>query len=279
MFFITTGDNIHLAVAELITVLEEKVEIVFMENQVIIFDTPLADIESKIINMGSMIKFGEIYAKELQENQLEENLITEILKNYADKKLNFALNYFNRNNLDLGFDLKRELKKQGLKVRFVKGKKKVLNSAEVKHNRLTEKNKGVDCNIFWLDNQYYYLGTTKLLQDFEGFSYRDYERPHRDMFNGMLPPKLARMMINLSGFQSGETVYDPFCGNGTVLMETILMDGYAVGSDIKKEKVASTKENLEFLNLEKFKLFDLNVLNLNKINNSFWNSIDKIVFE
>jgi len=37
---------------------------------------------------------------------------------------------------------------------------------------------------------------------------------------GMLPPKLAQMMINLS---LGNTIYDPFVGLGTVLIESVHM--------------------------------------------------------
>lgn len=63
----------------------------------------------------------------------------------------------------------------------------------------------------------------------------------------MLPPKLAQMMVNLSNNEtapSKSTVYDPFCGLGTILIEAVNM-GYAgvIGSDLSPEMVRASEEN------------------------------------
>ena len=34
---------------------------------------------------------------------------------------------------------------------------------------------------------------------------------------GVLPPKLARMMINFTALRDG-VIWDPFCGSGTILI-------------------------------------------------------------
>jgi tRNA G10 N-methylase Trm11 len=57
------------------------------------------------------------------------------------------------------------------------------------------------------------------VQNIDEYSKRDYSKD-RDMQIGMLPPKLSQMMINLSG---GKTIYDPFVGLGTVLIESLYM--------------------------------------------------------
>jgi len=69
----------------------------------------------------------------------------------------------------------------------------------------------------------------------------------------MLPPKLAQMMINISTSEfvqlknSTPTIYDPFCGLGTILIESILMQNNVVyGSDISAENIEKTKENLNY---------------------------------
>ncbi len=64
------------------------------------------------------------------------------------------------------------------------------------------------------------LAITDGIQDYEEWNKRDYGRPHSDPKRGMLPPKLARMMVNLAGADGeGKTLLDPFCGSGTILME------------------------------------------------------------
>jgi tRNA G10 N-methylase Trm11 len=70
----------------------------------------------------------------------------------------------------------------------------------------------------------------------------------------MLPPKLAQIMIHMAltptlsqGERGQATIYDPFCGLGTVLIESILMQNTAVyGSDISPENIEKTKENLNY---------------------------------
>lgn len=44
----------------------------------------------------------------------------------------------------------------------------------------------------------------------------DMDRPRRNAKNGMLPPKLAEMLVHLTGSHA-KTLLDPFCGSGTVL--------------------------------------------------------------
>lgn len=90
-------------------------------------------------------------------------------------------------------------------------------------------------------------------QDYEGFSHRDYGRPQRDARSGMLPPKLARMMLNLARTQETKSVIDPFCGSGGVLMEAALMGLTAVGIDRSDKAVNDAVANGEWL-LSKFGL-------------------------
>jgi tRNA (guanine10-N2)-dimethyltransferase len=64
----------------------------------------------------------------------------------------------------------------------------------------------------------------------------------------MLPPKLARMMINLSGIKKGGTLLDPFCGSGTVLMEAAMIGvKNIIGSDLSNKAVEDSKINMDWL--------------------------------
>jgi hypothetical protein len=93
-----------------------------------------------------------------------------------------------------------------------------------------------------------WLGKTVAVQDFEEWGRRDYGRPEVEAHIGMLPPKVARMMLNIA--VSGKrlavsTVLDPFCGVGTILMEGCELGLTMIGSDIGPKQVARTKKNLE----------------------------------
>ena len=56
----------------------------------------------------------------------------------------------------------------------------------------------------------------------------------------MIPPKLARTMINLAVGENDPksiTVFDPFCGTGTILMEGLMVGVTVMGSDLDHEAV------------------------------------------
>jgi tRNA G10 N-methylase Trm11 len=87
------------------------------------------------------------------------------------------------------------------------------------------------------------------VQDIEKYAARDQNRPYRDAKVGMLPPKLAQIIINLAvgSPRSGLKVYDPFCGTGVILQEALLMGQEAIGSDINPRMMEYSKKNLEWL--------------------------------
>ena len=65
-----------------------------------------------------------------------------------------------------------------------------------------------------------------------------------------LHPRLARALVNLSRVREEETLLDPFCGTGGVLMEAALIGAKTIGSDIDGRMVRGAEENLSSLNIE-----------------------------
>jgi tRNA (guanine10-N2)-dimethyltransferase len=65
-----------------------------------------------------------------------------------------------------------------------------------------------------------------------------------------LHPRLARALVNLSRIKEGQTLLDPFCGTGGVLMEATLVGAKTIGSDIDERMVKGANENLSSLNIE-----------------------------
>lgn len=145
--------------------------------------------------------------------------------------------------------LKRKLKENGIKMNFVlpqTGSNR-LNSAQIIFNKLTD-SPNTEVNIVKIADKYL-LGRTIQVQDIQAYELRDTQRPTRDPKVGMLPPKLAQVMLNLiPSFHSTEPkIYDPFCGMGTLLQEGWLKRYNMVGSDAEENMVDATHNNLDWL--------------------------------
>ena len=144
-----------------------------------------------------------------------------------------------------GLTLKKVIRKSGRSVRLVPNKELELNTAQVLHNNLDRGN-GWEILVV-RDGSQTILGQTIRVQDIESYTIRDRERPKRDARVGMLPPKLAQIIINLARPSAQGTILDPFCGTGVLLQEALLMDFSAYGSDLEPRMIEYTKTNLEWL--------------------------------
>ena len=140
---------------------------------------------------------------------------------------------------------KKLLKPAGRSVRVVPNKTSALSSAQVLHNKLTHK--GAWELLLIKDGSETILAQTMFVQDIESYAARDQARPKRDPRVGMLPPKLAQIIINLAQPPAGGTVLDPFCGTGVILQEALLIGYGVVGSDIEPRMVDYSKTNLNWL--------------------------------
>ena len=145
--------------------------------------------------------------------------------------------------------LKRKLKEIGIKMNFVLPQSGTsrLNSAQVIFNKLTEVPNS-ELNIVKFEENFF-LARTCQVQDIQAYELRDTQRPARDSAVGMLPPKLAQVMLNLvpDFTLSQPSVYDPFCGMGTLLQEGWLKGLHMVGSDKEESMVEASAENLDWL--------------------------------
>ncbi len=145
----------------------------------------------------------------------------------------------------IGMFIKRSLQDAGSIIRLVLPQFNglALPSVSVTHNHLLEK--GVEICIL-AANKKVYVAKTLVVQAFEDYGRRDYQRPVRDDKQGMIPPKVAQMMINFSGGKIGETLYDPFCGIGTILQEGILLGYRFLGTDLNPIAISGSEKNLEW---------------------------------
>lgn len=96
---------------------------------------------------------------------------------------------------------------------------------------------------------------------------RDRLKPFADGKKGMLPPKIARIMVNLAtgkNLKSGQILLDPFCGSGNILMEASLLKLQLIGADIDNDQLEGTRKNLNWLGAKDFKLLKLDATQISK---------------
>ena len=205
--------------------------------------------------LGGSIKMAEVIGVSVKN--LEDDLFN-VLKNLGGTSLDFGISLYSldavpdrtyhsmeRGLKALSLTLKKRLKEDGRSVRAVLNDAPALTSVQVDKNRLIAKGAEI---VLLVGQGALRIGKTVAVQAFEDFSERDFGRPAHDAKSGMLPPKLARMMVNLAGTPKDEPLLDAFCGSGTILTEAADL-GYAklVGSDISEKAVSDTKTNCAWI--------------------------------
>lgn len=255
MKFFVLGNNRELSVAEIESVTGVH-EFASREGDVLLLETPMTGRQLQD-RLAGTVKVGSVVG-ELAEWDREAcaDLVAAMVD--ADlPRVEFGVSVYDAGDARrakelraeterIGIAIKKRLKESGRPVRLVTSKERTLSAVVVSTNKILER--GGEFVLIAVPGATL-IGQTEAVQDFEAWGERDFGRPARDMQSGMLPPKLARMMVNLSGAEPTEsTLLDPFCGSGTVLMEAVLL-GFAgvVGSDISGKAMADTRKNLDWL--------------------------------
>lgn len=128
------------------------------------------------------------------------------------------------------------------KLRLENFKNQSVTSGQIFERRMTQK--GLVLVVAQAGNQYL-LARVVANQNLRNYKLRDRNKNFRDSKMGMLPPKLAQILVNLVVCEPGEktTVLDPFCGSGTVNIEAAILGCQTKGSDINSYFVSQSEEN------------------------------------
>lgn len=289
------GNTPELSLAELRALLPQ------VEVEQIAAQLALATLENdekarQIMDLsGGLVKITRIIKPLIdhKSESVEKEVLAALLANLQESghdKTTFGVGEVGRDHLEplATSSIKQAIIKAGYKARYVESSRDGLTAAILLHK------KSVVEMVVIQSKADLYLTQTVAIQDIDRWTIRDREKPYADRKKGMLPPKVARMMVNLALAHLTDsrdqhnipTIYDPFCGTGTVLIEAILRDCHVVGSDNDPQAVAGTRQNLEWLqkNLEdvvvksKVTVFAAEVANAQKF--QFANqTIDAIVTE
>lgn len=150
----------------------------------------------------------------------------------------------------LGSSLKDELKTQGKNARFMGFPKNrghpQLTPVEVLKKGLVEDKAEV---LLCIGKHKTAIGATVAVHNPFEFQKRDIEKPaQRKIF--AVPPRIAKIIVNLSHCTAGKVFLDPFCGVGTVLQEALLARAKVIGIDLNRWCVDAARRNLTWVTRE-----------------------------
>jgi tRNA G10 N-methylase Trm11 len=294
-YYFILGKNPLLSKAEIEAVLEFKKTnfkvLEFFEQVLIIETKKLLDIDWLNNRLGGTIKIGQLLGEINQLEEIQDSFFDWF--KFGENKVFFGFSLYQlhkQNNLSkaqkkllvIAMEIKRILREEkNINSRWVASKEPQLSAVIVKKNKLLKYGSDI---CFFLNQDKILVGQTLAVQLFEEFGARDYARPGRDDVSGMLPPKLAKIMVNLAQAKETDMILDPFCGSGTILQEATLMNyENLIGFDKSDRAVNDTKNNLSWL-AEKYQLdlskIEIEQSDVNNLSNKFKpKTIDHIITE
>lgn len=207
---------------------------------------------------GGLVKIGRIHGEVGSLEQMEillEKAWPDLIPPGSTARVNFGASAYDAGlgpdrkfRQELGRQMqrfKKYLTANGRSARLVESREPTLQSGALVQGKIL--NQGFEILVLRTPEKIHW-GTTETVQDIAQYGFRDFGRPSRDSLSGMLPPKVAQILINLAKVKTGEFLLDPFCGSGTILQEAFLVGLRKVfGSDISQKAVADSKKNLEWL--------------------------------
>jgi tRNA G10 N-methylase Trm11 len=274
------GKNWKLSLAELISFLKMKNnEFRIIEySKAFFIVTITGEHDSDIEHLGGMLKVGKVIstietrtlerayikkdkiAKGKIEASFSSNDIINEMLSTRSPKLVFGVSIYclgqplcnisKHMNHSIGSIMKRELSMRGKKSRFL-GFPKLREQPQLTHVEVLKKSlvKNKAEVLFCVGKKQSWISKTVAVHNPFEFQKRDISRPvQRRIF--AMPPRLARIMVNLASCGLGATLVDPFCGVGTILQEALLTGAKVIGLDWNPWCVNASRANLRWLTKE-----------------------------
>lgn len=253
MFLFQLGSNIQLSLVELESIFSKN-KVKQINNHVVLVETQgRSALELQSI-LGGTVKISQIVCPQskLTQEQIEQK-IADFLTSQIKDRLTFAIAELDRDHLpklDLT-KIKRLIAKTSDKnIRYIEDSRAGLSAAILLHQ--TDVVEIMVCRDRAGNT---IIGKTVSVQNIDTWSLRDRGKPETSHKRGLLPPKVARMLVNVSLGQDvfnkdichQYTLLDPFCGSGTIPFEAITMNfGRIYGSDLSKDAISQAQQNFNW---------------------------------
>ncbi len=249
-YLFVLGRNFDLSRAELIPFCDEifsdpEKSLLMAEN--LKFENPRnlpkSDEQLFLDKLGGTIRFAEVINEYFSKQELFDAMKEVVLKSENPNTTKVGVSVFGGGKhllSDTLYFLKKNPELIQKKIRIENFKGKNMSSGQLFERRVLQK--GFEF-IVWKRENSFLLTKTVANQNLRNYVLRDRKKVFRDSKMGMLPPKLAQILLNLSGVNSKQTLLDPFCGSGTINIEAGILGIKNFGSDLNGSFVKSAKEN------------------------------------
>jgi len=226
-FIFILGRDPELSKQELLSYLESR----NIKHQILETSDVASILELPSINAANMIK-------DLAGIQKIAKIIDSFDHLYDGKKnkVRFAISNYTPDEVDLREDLKSYFKKERIKATIKKShhqEQEFLTPSEAQ-------------NVVEILQYKGNIAKTIAVFNPKEYKFRDTQRPQQRPMH-TISIRLAKILINLSGVKPGQTLFDPFCGIGTVLQEAMLMGIDVIGMDKDKYCIDASKANLDWV--------------------------------
>ncbi len=260
------GHQPHLSLAELAATVPGFTLHQKLDRSVVLFDSAIA-LDADFLDMlgGTVVLAEKIEKDKLSMDDIPTLFAERLLT--VKGKATFSLRTLGLQAgtvKDLYRKSKLQLKKKGKPTRYVGNERTAAPSIVLRQNGLLDGKGGCELCIIQGEDLFW-VGQTVGAQDVEAYTKRDMEKPVRDTTVGLLPPKLAQILINLGLWlakgnskishpetrnpkpANQPTVFDPFCGTGVIPMECLIRGFPVLASDKSEKAVTGCTKNLDWL--------------------------------
>ncbi|MDO8537872.1 MAG: DNA methyltransferase [archaeon] len=247
-YLFVLGRNPELSIMETSSFLisnNYKYRIVSFNKQAAIIELETKNIQEIQQKLGSIVKIGKILIETIFEKETFKKELNKI-DLIKQKKFFYAINNFSTSHNIANYlkdYLKKRFKEEKTRAVLKHGKHEVFaNPSQVLSWKLIES--GTDFLVYTFEKKIFFAITITSSNPKE-LEQRDNGRPAQKPLQAV-SIRLAKILVNLSKAKEGDTILDPFCGIGTVLMEAMNSGKNAVGVDKDAEMIESAKKNLNW---------------------------------
>lgn len=259
MYIAILGRQPNLSMAELESRFGSK-NTQWLSSSVALINT---DHRPDIQQFGGIIKFGKVTIDTPSGNwrRISEQTIKHYCSVWSNSpgKITLGISVYGftatpREVQRVGLSIKSGLKRHKISLRLIPNSQPQLNTATSHHNKLGLSPNKIELMMIRGKSGRIIIAESAGSQNITALARRDQARPRRDAFVGMLPPKLAMLMINLARgagqhnpASSQARLLDPFCGTGVILQEASLMGHPVYGTDLSDKMVQYSEDNIKWL--------------------------------
>jgi len=259
------GHQPHISIAELAAVVPGFTLQKRVEKKVAIFESPEPLKPEILSTLGGTVVLAEKLSDSVLDISNLPKVLVQALEKTRGRKVTFGLPTVGlppKTIRNLYRKCKDTLRHEGRANRYVGTDRKPAATVLLHDAGLLDGSHGCELTII-AGEELFWVGRTIAAQDVDSYTKRDMEKPVRDTTVGLLPPKLAQIMLNFGLWLARENgckgafkktpqllVLDPFCGTGVIPMEALLRGWPVLASDKVMKGVNGCSKNLDWLRKE-----------------------------